>query len=56
MMASVFIPLTFIVGVYGMNFAFMPELHEPWGYPAVWGLMLVVAAGILIWFKRQRWL
>jgi magnesium transporter len=56
MMASVFIPLTFIVGVYGMNFEFMPELTSRWGYPMVWGVMIAVAAGILIWFKKQRWL
>ncbi len=56
MMASVFIPLTFIVGVYGMNFEFMPELHASWGYPAVWAVMIGVTAGILLWFRRQRWL
>ena len=56
MMASVFIPLTFIVGVYGMNFDFMPELNVWWGYPAVWAVMIAATAGILIWFRRQRWL
>lgn len=56
MMASVFIPLTFIVGVYGMNFDFMPELHARWGYPVTWGVMIAVTAGILVWFRRQRWL
>lgn len=56
MMASVFIPLTFIVGIYGMNFEFMPELHSKWGYPAVWGVMITATAVILLWFKKQRWL
>lgn len=56
MMASVFIPLTFIVGVYGMNFEFMPELHARWGYPITWGVMIAVTAAILVWFRRQRWL
>ena len=54
--ASIFIPLTFIVGVYGMNFEFMPELHSRWAYPAVWGIMIAIAGGLLIWFKRRRWL
>ncbi len=51
-----FLPLTFIVGVYGMNFRFMPELGERWGYPAVWGLMIVVTAAIYFWFRRRGWL
>jgi magnesium transporter len=55
-MASIFIPLTFIVGVYGMNFDFMPELHVRWGYPAVWGAMVVVSTGLLVWFRRRGWL
>ena len=55
-MASVFIPLTFIVGVYGMNFKFMPELSWPWGYPAIWLLMAAVAGGLLVYFKRKNWL
>jgi len=56
MMASIFIPLTFIVGVYGMNFEFMPELHSRWAYPAVWGIMVAIAGGLLLWFRKQRWL
>jgi magnesium transporter len=54
--STLFIPLTFIVGVYGMNFEIMPELHFPYGYPAVMGIMLLVAAGMLIFFKRRRWI
>lgn len=51
-----FLPLTFIVGVYGMNFRFMPELEQPWGYPAVMILMLVITLCIYLWFKRKGWM
>jgi magnesium transporter len=51
-----FLPLTFIVGVYGMNFQFMPELHSPWGYPAVLGAMLLVTLVIYRWFRSRGWL
>jgi magnesium transporter len=55
-MATIFIPLTFIVGVYGMNFDWMPELHWRWGYPAVWTIMVAVALTLLWWFRRRGWL
>jgi len=51
-----FLPLTFIVGVYGMNFDFMPELREWWGYPGVLGFMAVVTLLIYRWFRRRGWL
>jgi magnesium transporter len=51
-----FLPLTFIVGVYGMNFQFMPELGWRFGYPGVFLLMAVVTVSIYIWFKRKKWL
>lgn len=54
--ATVFIPLTFLVGVYGMNFEHMPELAWRWAYPAVWGFMLALAAGMLYLFRRKGWL
>ena len=54
--ATIFIPLTFIAGVYGMNFSYMPELQWPWGYYGVWGVMVIVFAGMLIYFKRKGWL
>ena len=54
--ATIFIPLTFIAGVYGMNFQHMPELAWRWGYPAVWGVMLLVIIGMVIFFKRKKWL
>ncbi len=55
-MSSIFIPLTFIVGVYGMNFEYMPELKTPWGYPAVLLLMATVAGGLLLMFRRKGWI
>lgn len=51
-----FMPLTFIVGIYGMNFEFMPELREKWGYPAVLIVMASVSVAIFLWFKRKKWL
>ena len=54
--ASIFIPLTFIVGVYGMNFAYMPELAWKWGYPVVWLVMLAAGSAMLWFFRRRRWL
>ncbi|PLY02235.1 MAG: magnesium and cobalt transport protein CorA [Desulfuromonas sp.] len=55
-MASIFIPLTFIAGIYGMNFEHMPELATQWGYPLVLLLMLGCVIGMVIFFKRKRWL
>lgn len=54
--ATIFIPLTFLVGVYGMNFQYMPELAWPWAYPAMWAVMVAVGAGLLIFFRRRDWL
>lgn len=54
--ATIFIPLTFIAGVYGMNFRYMPELQWKLGYAAVWLVMIIVAAVMLIHFKRKKWL
>ena len=51
-----FMPLTFIVGIYGMNFEYMPELGKKWGYPAVLILMVIVTVVIYQWFKRKKWL
>ncbi|HVK00445.1 MAG TPA: CorA family divalent cation transporter [Gemmatimonadales bacterium] len=51
-----FLPLTFIVGVYGMNFRYMPELYERWGYPAVVLVMAVVTFAIYRWFRVRGWL
>ena len=54
-MASIFIPLTFMAGVYGMNFEFMPELRVPWAYPLLWVLMASVALGMVLYFKKKKW-
>ncbi|MEY4602812.1 MAG: hypothetical protein RIT43_104 [Bacteroidota bacterium] len=53
--SSIFIPLTFIVGVYGMNFEYMPELKKPYGYYTVWGVMLLIAILMIIFFIRKDW-
>ena len=53
---TLFVPLTFIVGIYGMNFDFMPELQERWGYPSVWLVMIVITIGQLIFFRRKGWI
>jgi len=54
--STLFIPLTFIVGIYGMNFHFMPELQWRWSYPILWGIMLSVVVGMLYYFRRKKWL
>jgi len=54
--ATIFIPLTFIVGLYGMNFKYMPELSWPWGYPLILALMLAVAVFMLSYFRRKKWI
>ncbi|WP_440951925.1 magnesium/cobalt transporter CorA [Methanococcoides sp. FTZ1] len=54
--ATIFIPLTFIAGIYGMNFENMPELGWQWGYPAVWVIMLSVAIGMIGYFRNLKWL
>ncbi len=53
---AVFIPLTFIAGVYGMNFAVMPELQAPWGYPAALVVMALSALGMVVFFRRKGWI
>ena len=53
--STIFIPLNFIAGVYGMNFQHMPELAQSWGYPAALGLMAVVAGALVAYFRRKHW-
>ncbi|OHB94310.1 MAG: magnesium and cobalt transport protein CorA [Planctomycetes bacterium RIFCSPHIGHO2_12_FULL_52_36] len=54
--ATIFMPLTFIVGVYGMNFRYMPELGWKWGYFTIWAIMVAIGVSMLIYFKRRKWL
>jgi len=54
--ATIFMPLTFIAGLYGMNFRHMPELELTWGYPAVLVLMMAVTAGMVVFFRKKKWL
>ena len=54
--ATIFMPLTFLAGIYGMNFKFMPELEWRWGYPLIWGVMVVTGISMLIYFKKKKWL
>jgi magnesium transporter len=56
LVATIFIPLTFIAGVYGMNFRYMPELEWRWAYPAVWGIMLGLGLLMVFYFKNKKWL
>ncbi len=54
--ASIFIPLTFLAGIYGMNFEYIPELKFKYGYFVLWGVMLFTFFGLLYYFKRKKWL
>jgi magnesium transporter len=53
---TIFIPLTFIAGVYGMNFEHMPELGWPWAYPMIWVVMVLISVALVFFFRRKRWL
>jgi magnesium transporter len=55
-MASIFIPLTFLVGVYGMNFKNMPELEWEYGYYLIWTIMLITVGGLIVYFKKKDWM
>jgi magnesium transporter len=54
--ATIFMPLTFLAGVYGMNFRFMPELGWRWGYPLILFFMLLVGLVMLLYFRKRKWL
>ena len=54
--STIFIPLSFIAGIYGMNFEFMPELHWRWGYLMVWLVFLTVAGAMVLFFRRRKWI
>ncbi|WP_392531244.1 magnesium transporter CorA family protein [Nostoc sp. C117] len=55
-LSAVFLPITFIAGLYGMNFKYMPELEQPWGYPAAIAVMALIVIGSIVYAKQQRWL
>lgn len=54
--ASIFIPLTFLAGIYGMNFEYMPELKLKWAYPALWCVFLLIPLILIIYFRKKKWL
>ncbi len=54
--STIFMPLSFVAGVYGMNFRFMPELSWSWGYPLVWLIFIIIVAAMLTFFRRRHWL
>ena len=54
--ATIFMPLTFLAGVYGMNFKHMPELEWRWGYPALWLVMIAIGVSMLVYFRKKKWL
>ncbi len=54
--STIFMPLTFIVGVYGMNFRYLPELEYRWSYPILWALMIAISVTMLLYFRRRRWI
>ncbi len=55
-MATIFIPLSFIAGIYGMNFDYMPELKWHWAYPVLWIVLITIFLFMIFWFKRKKWL
>ena len=53
--STIFMPLSFVAGIYGMNFTYMPELDWRWGYPLVWLIFLGLAGGMIYMFRRRQW-
>jgi magnesium transporter len=53
---TIFIPLTFVAGVYGMNFRHFPEIEWVWGYPFFWVICIATATTMFVWFRRRHWL
>jgi magnesium transporter len=56
LISTIFIPLTFLAGVYGMNFHHFPELNLTWAYPAFWIICVMAVIGMVIFFRRRNWL
>jgi magnesium transporter len=53
--SAIFIPLTFLVGVWGMNFEHMPEINWKYGYAFAWAIMLLIAGGLILYMKKKKW-
>lgn len=53
--STIFLPLTFVAGIYGMNFEYMPEIHWRYGYIFVWVIFILIIVGMLAWFKHRKW-
>lgn len=56
MIGTIFIPLTFLAGVYGMNFRYFPELNQAWAYPAFWGVCIILSGIMVVLFRRHKWM
>lgn len=56
LVSTIFIPITFIAGIYGMNFKYMPELDQPYGYYSIWGIIVITVVSFLFFFKKKGWL
>ncbi len=54
--ASIFIPLTFLAAIYGMNFDYMPELRWKWAYPTLWVVFITIPVVLIVYFKKKKWL
>jgi magnesium transporter len=53
--ATIFIPMTFVAGIYGMNFKYMPELEWVWSYPILWLALITMFLVMMFWLKRKKW-
>jgi len=56
LIATIFIPLTFVAGVYGMNFRYMPEIAWEYGYYMVWGIMITMVLVMIYYFRKKQWI
>jgi magnesium transporter len=56
LVSTIFIPLTFIAGIYGMNFENMPELKWKYGYFLIWGIIIILTFSLIIFFKKKGWI
>jgi magnesium transporter len=54
--STIFMPLSFVAGIYGMNFKYMPEINWPLGYPMTWIIFILIAAAMILFFRRRHWI